>query len=589
MELCGTLARAHLLLWIVPALCAVLTSALGKRLSHRALAILSLAGALVPLAQSAAAAVFFLWGGGFGLGRVEISWLTRDPFSLVFELTPLGSWAMLVCSALVVAAQVHAIGSVSRLVGRHRYQALALTVGAAGGVLFTADSMVTLLFGWESLALASAFLAGFWEPEQGGGRTGMRWLLFQRVSGVLLLLGSLALQIDSTLAAILVASAALVRLGQLPFHGWIPDSSRAPSSAMALLHGTASLLAGIFVLDRIWPLFAHIEHMQLVTGILGASGVVFAILAGLQQHRPQMTLGWLFLLTGGLCLLGYSVGDPVAARLLVSGNVLVLSGIVLAIGTFAGPLFELEYDQGVANSPYARKAYHVLVAALALPPSLSFVALGRLCGSVPAGTLGLLIKLLVCLSMLACGWILRRVFVVLNADSQPKRPPASRWASAAPAGLGAAGFVFGLSAFFSHRESEFLYGGSIGFMWALAAALALLGGWLLGAVLGASGRRRRRWAYRLTGSQLMMDKIAGTGLGLGEMVVHLPAIILRTLGVVFWRGIGDFLIDTVIIGAAVRTIEGIGTAMRYIQNGRVQRYMFVLVLATLLLVLAMLR
>ncbi len=591
MDLCGNLARAHLLLWIVPVLCAVLISALGKRLSHRTLAGLSLAGAVLPLVQSAAAAIFFLWGQQSGnLGRVEIGLLTRDPFSLVFELTPLGAWAMLLCSTLVLAAQVHAIGSVARLVGRHRYQALVLTVGAAGGVLFTSASMVTLLFGWESLALASAFLAGFWESEQGGGRTGMRWLLFQRVSGVLLLLGSLALQLDVALAAIFVAASAFVRLGQLPFHGWIPDSSRAPSSAMVLLHGVASLIAGVFVLDRIWPLFAHIEHMQVLTGIIGASGVGLGILAGLQQHRPQKTLGWLFLLSGGFCLIGYSVGDPVASRMLVSGNVLVLGGLVLAVGAFAGPLYEIEFNLGVAKSPYTRKAYLILVAALALPPSMNFVALGRLCGSAPPGTIGLLIRILVCLAMLACGWILRRVYSGLTSEYPDGKKKAGRWASAAPAGLGVMAFVLGLAAFFSHRASEYLYGGSIGFSWALGAAAALLAGWLLGTAVAVSGRARaQRWTGRLTRSQLIMDKIAGTGLGVGEMVVRLPVIVLRALGVVFWRGIGDFIIDTLVIGTTVRTIEGIGTAMRYIQNGRVQRYMFVLVLATLLLVLAMLR
>jgi NADH:ubiquinone oxidoreductase subunit 5 (subunit L)/multisubunit Na+/H+ antiporter MnhA subunit len=591
MDVCGNLARAHLLLWIVPAVCAIFTSALGRRLSHRALSGLSLVGAILPVAQSAAAAVFFLWGPQAGnLGRVEIGFMTRDPFSLVFELTPLGTWAMLLCSILVLAAQIHAIGSVARLVGRHRYQALVLTVGAAGGVLFTAASMVTLLFGWESLALASAFLAGFWESEQGGGRTGMRWLLFQRVSGLLLLLGLLALQTYSTLAAIFVAAAALVRLGQLPFHGWIPDSSRAPSSAMALLHGAASLLAGIFVLDRIWPLFSQVESMALVTGIVGASGVVFGILAGLQQHRPQKMLGWLFLLTGGFCLMGYSVGDPVAARLLVSGNMLVLGGLVLAVGTFAGPLFETESGPSVAKSPHTRKAYLILVAALALPPSLTFVALGRFCGSVPSGTIGLLIRVLVCLAMLTCGWILRRVYSELASKDPDGKKPAGRWAGAAPGGLGVTAFVFGLAAFFSHHESEYLYGGSVGFYWALGSAAALLAGWLLGTAVAVPGRvGKRHWTDRLTNSQLIMDKIAGTGLGVGEMVARLPVIILRALGVVFWRGIGDFIIDTLIMGTTVRTIEGIGTAMRYIQNGRVQRYMFVLVLATLLLVLAMLR
>jgi NADH:ubiquinone oxidoreductase subunit 5 (subunit L)/multisubunit Na+/H+ antiporter MnhA subunit len=588
MAILKEVASLHLLMWIVPASVAILVSALGARLSRRSLAVISLLGLAVPLLQSVAAVVFFLWGWHYGqLNEVRIETMTGRLFTLSFLLTQKGAWAILLSTTVAMAAQIHALGSVSRLVGRHRYHALVLAVAASGSVLFTGRSMVTVLFGWETLVLAGAFMAGFWESEEGAGRTGMRWLLFQRASGVLLLLGFLALDLYEHMGAVFIVLAVCVRAGQLPFHGWIPDSTRAPASTTILVHGVSSLLAAVYVLDLFWELVVQTPHLADVVGIVGAAGVLLGILTGLQQHRPQKTLGWMYMLMGGLAWIGFSIGDPVAARMLVTGTVLSLGGLVLSVGSVAGPLAEAESTCGVVKSRYTRRAYLVLAAAVALPPSITFVALARLCGSVPEGSVGLLACILVCLALFAMGWILRRIHHGLDDGNQADQPRVSRWRSAAPAGLGVIALALGAAAFFTHMDSPTLYGGVGGILWATGSALSLLAGWLLGAWLLRP--RLRRWTGRLTETQRMMDRVAGTGLGIGEMMVQLPVMVLRAAGVILWRGIGDFLLDTLILGTAVRTVEGIGVALRYFQNGRIQRYTFVIALATLLLVLMMLR
>ncbi|MBW1810064.1 MAG: hypothetical protein JRJ87_17840 [Deltaproteobacteria bacterium] len=589
MDFCRQVSEMHLALWVVPTLMAILVSAIGSRLSRRVLAVLSIAGLAIPFAQACAAVVFFMWGQSSALvNLIEIETLTMGRrFALSFVLDAKGAWATLLCMTIALAAQTHAIASVARLAGRHRYHALILALAGGGGLLFCGRSMVPVLIGWEGLALAGAFLAGFWESEESGGRTGMRWLLFQRGSGVLLLLGFLALEINDTIGAVFIVAAVSLRAGQVPFHGWIPGSTRAPSSTTALVHGVGSLLAATFLLDRFWHLIALSDFLPELIGIMGASGVVLGILAGLQQHRPQKILGWMFMLYGGLAWLGFAIGDPVAARMIVTGSALALSGLVLVVGTSSGQIAEFEMALGRARSRPARRAYMVLWAALALPPSLTFLALGRLCGFAPQTTLGLLIQLLVVLCMLAVGWILRNVFESHKGQRPTNPKHVSKWMSAAPAGLGAAAFVLGLIAFFTHRKSEYIFGGMSGLGWAGIAAGSMVLGWLLAWWIkrGSSGI----FVGRLSYSQRAMDRVAGTGLGIGEMIVVLPVFLLRAVGVVFWRGIGDFVLDTLIFGTAVRSIEGIGTVLRYIQNGRIQRYALVVVLATLLLVLVMLR
>jgi hypothetical protein len=117
-------------------------------------------------------------------------------------------------------------------------------------------------------------------------------------------------------------------------------------------------------------------------------------------------------------------------------------------------------------------------------------------------------------------------------------------------------------------------------------ALAWLG-WLMSRTVGR--RRVESFHQRLTSSQRLMERVAESGLGVGELVVQLPLMAARGIGVVLWRGFGDLLIDGVLIGGAVSTIDGIGAVLRFFQNGKIQQYSLAILAATLLLLYLMLR
>ncbi|HSA22422.1 MAG TPA: hypothetical protein P5076_13300, partial [Myxococcota bacterium] len=63
----------------------------------------------------------------------------------------------------------------------------------------------------------------------------------------------------------------------------------------------------------------------------------------------------------------------------------------------------------------------------------------------------------------------------------------------------------------------------------------------------------------------------------------------RALGVIVWRVLGEWIMDGLVVATAYRTVQGIGMALRGLQNGNVHRYMLVITAAALGLVLWMLR
>ena len=587
MRFLAQTADLHVLLWVVPLFLSIMVAAIGSRLPRKWLSVLAIAGVGWPLVQAAAAAIFLLWGapGGYS-NRVDFDWLTGGGLSsMAFELDRTGVWAVLVGSVTGLAAQIHGLFSISRYAGRHLFHSLVILSAGAGCMLFTAYSPLAMLIGWEGLALSGAFLAGLWASEQKGVRTGMRWLLFQHSSSVLLLMGFLTLDTDPGLAGVLVVAAACVRAGQIPFHGWIPDSTYGPGAATALVHGLGSSLAAVFLIDRFGFLIAEYTYLPEVIGIVGISGVVFGALACIQQQEPDRILGWLFMIYTGLAFLGFAVGDSAASRILVTGEVLALGGLALAVGGLSQRWLTREVSGSGTHGLRCRRIFVVLALAGVLPPSVSFLGLGRLLYSLPADTLGITLQVTVIVSFIVVGWALQRVHHALAGEPGAKIAPTSGIMDAVPAGMAALTFVLGLAGIFF--VGKFVVGGWAGAGCAGMATGAALVGWLLGWLVAR--RRLPARTGRLTYTQRVMNRVAETGLGIGEILVQVPVMIVRTLGVIVWRGIGDFVLDALIFGTAVKTVEGTGITLRFIHNGRIQRYTLVVVLAALLLIIIMLR
>jgi NADH:ubiquinone oxidoreductase subunit 5 (subunit L)/multisubunit Na+/H+ antiporter MnhA subunit len=603
MDFCRYLASWHVLLWLVPAAASLLLTVFGARAGRFALAALALGGIGISLVHGLGAAAYLWWGTSTdNIFPVHVTFLTGRIIELSFALNRAGLWALMVMNLVGLVAQLHVLVWVSPVAGRHRFHALIMILLASGGILFTAatppQAPVAWLLGWEGLALAGALLAGFWTPEKSGGRTGMRWLIFQRTSGALLLLAFLTYQWFPEWAVVLILCAACIRAGQVPFHGWFPDTTRALASASALVHGVASALAAIYLLDQtlldqttnLIAQTAPTIPIKEVLGVIGGVGVVWGIFGGLYQHAPAPALGWLFLTHGAFSFLAFSASDPVAARLLIAGQVLTLSGITLAVGSTIGPIAEYESMAGWSAIWRTRRAYLALTVAATLPLSLWFLGLGRLFVALLNldRPLGWILQAIIASGIFGSGWILQRVYRILRGDrwlTKTSQPPSGTWIDLAHGGLAVVSFGLGcVTVFLCGRSSG---GGTVGFLWAATmCALAWLG-WLTSRTV--SLRRTESFHQRLTSTQRLMERVAESGLGIGELVVQLPLLVARGIGVVLWRAIGDFLIDGILLGGAVSTIDGIGAVLRFFQNGKIQQYSLAILLATLLLLYLMLR
>jgi NADH:ubiquinone oxidoreductase subunit 5 (subunit L)/multisubunit Na+/H+ antiporter MnhA subunit len=550
------------------------------------LAFVSVAGIVVSLVQGLIATCFLLEhspSSGF-YNLIEFSWMTGVYFNLRFSIDLVACWAILVAATLALVTQVYSLRAVSRFAGRHLFHSLVLVLVGAVAFLATAQSSTAMLIGWEGIALAATFMLGFWALEQKETLAGIRWLLFQHASFLVLLLGTVLAEQNPGLAAVLWVSAACIRAGQVPFHGWIPSSASSSIAATVLVHGAASVLPAVLLLVRSMPEIIKVHYLPEAICVIGLAGVVLGVLASFQQLEPVKSLGWLFLFNGGLAFIGIGDNNPIASMAIVTGGGFIIYGLMLSIGSLTGSL-GMDFVNKRVDARFARWAYLVLALGVVFPPAISFMGFGRLLGSVPDNTLGVIIRLAVCVCMVSVGWTLHRVYKTHSVVQESNGQLKGTLVVVLSIGLGLLVFVLGGLGFYLF-DIEFA-GGARGARWAGGVVASYCLGWGLGLVFS---RRLRGYRHgRLTYTQRLRDRVASTGMGIGEFIVALPLMIVKALGVIFWRGIGDFVLDTVVFGAGVRLVEGIGIALRFIQNGRIQRYTFVVVLATLILILIMLR
>jgi multicomponent Na+:H+ antiporter subunit A len=168
------------------------------------------------------------------------------------------------------------------------YIYLLLFMGAMLGVVLS-DNLIVLYTFWELTSFSSFLLIGYWNHKE-RSRYGAQKSMLITVFGGLSMLGGILLlhiitgtfSISETIAMsnevvnhplftatlILFLLGAFTKSAQFPFHIWLPDAMEAPTPVSAYLHSATMVKAGIYLVARMTPVFAHSgTWVWLVAGI----------------------------------------------------------------------------------------------------------------------------------------------------------------------------------------------------------------------------------------------------------------------------------------------------------------------------------
>ena len=228
-------------------------------------------------------ATWFEAGGGvFDLG------MTIDPVAMVM---------MGVITFVSLLVQIYSLGYMrgeSRLAWY--FAVHSLFVASMLGLVLS-NNLLVLYVGWELVGICSYLLIGFWYERRSAAEAAKKAFITTRIGDVGLLVGILLLynklgtfhiptileaveagELSSgimTLSAILIFLGAMGKSAQFPLHVWLPDAMEGPTPVSALIHAATMVVAGVYLVARMLPLF---EAAPAVSELVIAIGLITAVM-----------------------------------------------------------------------------------------------------------------------------------------------------------------------------------------------------------------------------------------------------------------------------------------------------------------------
>lgn len=445
--------------------------------------------------------------------RVQAVWMQSGSFTLTvgLRLDPLGGFMAVLVSAVSVLVVVYATSYMAEEEGQPRFYASLSFFIAAMLVLVLSDSLLLLFAAWEGVGLASFLLIAFWYHRDDAKQAALKAFLFTRLGDLGLLLGWLwalllvrttdiatfleAVQTGDiagevvTVLALLYFAGAVGKSAQLPLTAWLPAAMAGPTPVSALIHSATMVAAGVYLLLRLFPLFAAAPLALEVVFWLSGMTALFAGLLATAQTDLKRILAWSTVSQLGEMFLALGVAGPLAAAFHLAAHAAFKSTLFLAAGAVdhAAGSRDLRQLGGLArHMPYTTLAFAVAGLALAgIPPFSGFwsedAVLAALAarGPFPA----LLLLLLIGLAGVYIGRAGMATFARWPSAPQPDGDDPARPMLAALLGLGLAAAGLGwLLAGPIHELLPFDAEPDLDLVWRMGAVAAgttglLLGGW----------------------------------------------------------------------------------------------------------------
>ena len=252
-------------------------------------------------------------------GPVEKSW-TWIEFANGFELE-LGMHYDELCAVMFVVVtlvsllvQVYSTGYMhddSRYTWF--YAALALFTSSML-FLVIANNLVQMIVGWEGVGVCSYFLIGHYWEEKENSSAAIKAFITTRIGDVGFLFGIFALfwaghtfnviELNHmaeeghlsegllTAGALLLFCGAVGKSAQFPLHVWLPDAMAGPTPVSALIHAATMVVAGIYLVARMFVVFEHAGIALNVVSVIAAITMLMAAVLALIQDDIKRVLAY---------------------------------------------------------------------------------------------------------------------------------------------------------------------------------------------------------------------------------------------------------------------------------------------------------
>ena len=332
------------LILLLPALSFVILALCGMKMSHKASGLLGTTslGLVTVLSYLTAFSYFTADRTADGTYATVVpyntTWLPLGQlhFDMGILLDPISVMMLIVISTVSLMVHIYSFGYMHGEKGFQRYYAfLSLFTMSMLGLVVATNIFQMYMF-WELVGVSSYLLIGFYYPLKPAIAASKKAFIVTRFADMFFLIGILlfgfyagTFSFDFTVegsvreyagaAFILPTALVLMFIGgagksaMFPLHIWLPDAMEGPTPVSALIHAATMVVAGVFQIARMFPLWINFapESLSIVVWV-GVFTAFYAAAVACAQSDIKRVLAFstisqiaFMMVALGVCLPGH--------------------------------------------------------------------------------------------------------------------------------------------------------------------------------------------------------------------------------------------------------------------------------------------
>ena len=267
----------------------------------------------------------------FSAGDITVGWgIIVDPLTIVM---------VGLVTFVALAVQVYSLGYMRGDPRIGWYFAVQSLFAASMLALVMADNLLLLYVSWELVGLCSYLLIGFWWERRSASEAAKKAFITTRIGDVGLLIGILLLvthtgtfniaeilrivtdpapgqELSSAVvwgSGLLIFLGAMGKSAQFPLHVWLPDAMEGPTPVSALIHAATMVVAGVFLVARLFPLYEAAPNVQLLIAVVGMTTALVGASMALVMTDLKRILAYSTMSHLGFMMLALAAGGYTAA------------------------------------------------------------------------------------------------------------------------------------------------------------------------------------------------------------------------------------------------------------------------------------